>query len=132
MITDQHIAQAEQLLTVLQREHQALVRGDLPAIEALVCEKQQAVLKLDAEANDLQRQPGAAPDTNPERTQRFADIAGECRRQNEINGGMVAASLRHVQQVLALLQGQTPGDALYSRAGAPASGTTVGRPLASA
>ena len=133
MITDQHITQAEQLLTILKREHEALVRGDLPAIETLVREKQQAVVDLDAVANSLRRQPDAAPDADPERAQRFTAVANQCRHQNEINGGMVAASLRHVQQMLALLQGQVPGDELYSRAGAPASGaTTVGRPLASA
>ena len=131
MITDQHIAQAEQLLAILKREHEALVHGDLPAIEGLVHEKQCAVLEMDALARCLSP-AAAAADTHPERTQRFTTIAGECRHQNEINGGMVAASLRHVQQVLSLLQGRTPGDELYSRAGAPAPGAPGGRPLASA
>jgi flagellar biosynthesis/type III secretory pathway chaperone len=130
MITDHHISQAEHLLAILQREHAALVDGDLPAIERLAREKQDAVREMDAVARGLQQLAAAA---DPERTQQFTTLASECRRQNEINGGMVAASLRHVQQLLAVLQGRTPGDELYSRAGTPAApGTAGGRPLASA
>lgn len=132
MITDTHIAEAERLLAILQREHQALLHADLEQIEAIVREKQIAAQQFEAVTRFLQGQSLADVTGSPERARRLAELAVACRRQNEINGAMVAAGLRHTQQVLSLLKGQTPGEGLYSRAGGTSPGTATGRPLASA
>jgi flagellar biosynthesis/type III secretory pathway chaperone len=117
------LASAEQLLDILRCEHAALLGGDLDTIERLTGEKRVAIAALEA----LARTPWA---DGAER-QRFALVAGECRRLNDINGGMVAAGLRHAQLALALLRGQDPLAGVYARSGAAAA-STDSRPLAKA
>ncbi len=118
--TDPQIAAAENLLGILQREHQALLTGDLPGIEAIVPEKRAATARLESLTHET---------ANPLRLQ---ELAIACRRQNEINGGMVAVGLQHTQRLLSLLRGQTPAEGLYTRHGQAAGSDSSQRPLASA
>jgi len=116
---------AQALLAVLQREHAALLSGDLEQIELIVQEKRLAVAEL--ESFGRERDGNGVQAISPQ----LQTIATECARQNEINGGMVEASLRHTQHVLAILQGQSPEAGLYSRAGTTL-GTASPRPLSRA
>jgi flagellar biosynthesis/type III secretory pathway chaperone len=113
------------LLAILQREHAALMSGDLEQIEQIVQEKRLAIAELESLGQGRGRNAVLA--TSPQ----LQTIATECARQNEINGGMVEASLRHTQHVLAILQGQSPEAGLYSRTGTTL-GTSRPRPLTSA
>lgn len=121
---DPQITAAEDLLVILKREHKALLAGDLAGIEAIVPEKRAATARLEALAH------ATASPANPPR---LRELAIACRKQNEINGGMVAIGLQHTQRLLSLLRGQSPEEDLYTRSGqtsmAPGS---LHRPLASA
>jgi flagellar biosynthesis/type III secretory pathway chaperone len=121
MALDQQISSTQALLTILQREHAALLAGNLELIEQIVQEKRMAIAEIESLGHN-------AGQVNNPRLQR---IAAECARQNEINGGMVEASLRHTQHVLAILHGQSPEAGLYSRAGATLN-PSPSRPLTSA
>jgi flagellar biosynthesis/type III secretory pathway chaperone len=126
--SDKQLACARKLLGVLQREHAALLSGDLEQIEQIVQEKQLAVAELESLGRrEDEHGSNAVQTANPQ----LQTIAAECARQNDINGGMVEASLRHTQNVLAILQGQSPEAGLYSRTGTTL-GTTRPRPLTSA
>lgn len=126
-ITDCHLDQAEALLAILGREHAALLSGDLAAIEAIVREKQTAAAELEA----LARLALDARELHDARGTRLLELARACRSQNEINGGMVEAGLRHTRRVLALLHGQNPDDEVYARTGGSVSPSRA-RPLATA
>ena len=125
-LTEEHLARTRELLAILQREHAALLAGDLEQIEAVVQAKQAAIGKLETVTRDVAQ---AAPGS--EHRRQLEALAVECRRQNEINGGMVEASLRHTQRVLTLLRGQALDNDLYSRAGNALPGDHA-RPLAKA
>jgi flagellar biosynthesis/type III secretory pathway chaperone len=128
-VGDAHIERAEALLALLRREYDALLIGDLAAIEGITRDKHTALAAFEELRCAL---PAAAGDASGESGRRFAALARECRRQNEINGGMIEASLRHTQSLLRVLCGQPQDDALYSARGGSAGPTTPGRPLASA
>lgn len=55
----------------------------------------------------------------------------ECQRQNEVNGGVVSLSRRHVQRALGILRGLPAGQGLYNAAG-NAEETTLSKTLATA
>ena len=121
---DNQLACTQALLAILQREHTALLSGDLEQIEQIVQEKRMAVAELESLGRAQERGRNTMPVSNPQ----LQSLAAECVRQNEINGGMVEAGLRHTQHVLAILHGQSPEAGLYSRAGTTFS-TSPARPL---
>jgi flagellar biosynthesis/type III secretory pathway chaperone len=126
-VLDKQLAGTQALLTILQREYAALLSGNLEQIELIVQEKRMAVAELESLSQTQPHASHVVPATNP----RLKAVAAECVRQNEINGGMVEASLRHTQHVLAILHGQPPEAGLYSRAGAALNASPT-RPLTSA
>jgi flagellar biosynthesis/type III secretory pathway chaperone len=97
------------------------------ALLAILQEKRLAVAELESIGLGQGRGRDAMPATSPQ----LRTLAAECARQNEVNGGMVEAGLRHTQHVLAILHGQSPEAGLYSRAGT-SLGTSRPRPLTSA
>ena len=125
--TEKQLACTQALLAILQREHVALLSGDLEQIELIVQEKRLAVAELESIDKSPEYDSNSRQIANPQ----LKGIATACARQNEINGGMVEASLRHTQHVLAILQGQSPEASLYSRAGNTLH-TSRARPLTSA
>jgi flagellar biosynthesis/type III secretory pathway chaperone len=127
LVLDQQLACTQTLLAILQREYAALLSGDLEQIEQIVQEKRMAVAELESLSRTQHLDGNAVSAINP----RLQAVAAECARQNEINGGMVEASLRHTQHVLAILYGQAPEAGLYSRAGAALNASPT-RPLTSA
>lgn len=125
MNPDAQLDDLRQLLTALQREHAALLSGDAEAIEQSTCAKQLALARF--------QHPAPADSTAKVRgSQEFLALAGECRRLNEINGGMLAAGLRHTTQVLALLSGQALETNLYNPRGSSTASLSNGQPIASA
>lgn len=126
-VSDRQFASAQALLAVLQREYSALLAGDFAIIEQIVQEKRLAIAELEAigqlQATEVQAKPHMISGLQA--------LAAECARQNDINGGIVEASLRHTQHVLTILHGQSPDSGLYSRAGATLHPSAT-RPLTSA
>jgi flagellar biosynthesis/type III secretory pathway chaperone len=120
------VACAEALLAILRREHAALLASEAETIEQIAAEKRHAVATIESLSRELTLESEALPATT---RQRFLTLTAECRRQNDINGSMVAASLRHLQQFIALVHGHNPQTSVYQRAGQ--SQTDFGsRPLA--
>jgi flagellar biosynthesis/type III secretory pathway chaperone len=119
---------AESLLAILRREHAALLAGEAEAIEQIAAEKHRAVATIESLSREFALETDALPAAARER---FLTLTAECRRQNDINGSMVAASLRHLQQFIALVHGHNPQASIYQRGGQ--SQTDFGtRPLAKA
>lgn len=112
--TNHPVACAEALLVILQREHAALLAGETETLEQLTAEKQRAVTIIESLSEGLALRPESL--ATDEREQ-FLSVTAECRRQNDINGSMVAASLRHLQQFIALVHGHNPQNSVYQRAG---------------
>lgn len=129
MIGNHDLTRAEELLAILKREHAALLGGDLEALDQAVREKRAAAGHFEQLARTLAA-GHAAPDGGP-RT-RLAELAAECRRQNEINGGIVESGLRHVRAVAGLLRGGRGDAGLYTRRGENTPSDGASRPLAKA
>ncbi len=120
---------SQRLLETLREENAALSTRDAARIERAVDAKRDALAALetlDREREGLIRASGQAADplavdgaapADPRRRSRLVDnwmrlleLAGECQRQNNINGALIQSGLRHTRQVLSLLKGQTQGE----------------------
>jgi flagellar biosynthesis/type III secretory pathway chaperone len=131
MLTDIDIARTEELLAILRREHEALRAGNVEQLEELVRAKRAAVSHFEQLTATSALQDTGSPADAARRT-RLAALAAECRRQNDINGGMVEAGLRHVRGVLGVLRGQGPDTGVYTRHGDSTASDFSSRPLAKA
>lgn len=131
MLTDNDIARTEELLAILRREHEALRAGNVEQLEELVRAKRAAVSHFEQLTAASALQHAGSPEEAARRT-RLAVLAAECRRQNDINGGMVEAGLRHVRGVLGVLRGQGPDNGVYTRQGGSTASDFSSRPLAKA
>lgn len=123
------------LLQTLERENQALTRGEVEEIEAVSALKQQQMQQLQQlllmrdrflEHHDLTPgKPGTEqllerfgqPDNARALWQDLQELAARLREQNEINGGIVALGHQHVRQALDLLTGRCSGNDTYGPAG---------------
>lgn len=118
------IEAAGRLLASLREEYAALGTNDAEALERALAPKQAALAdlaELDRERERLARAAGI-PDSGPgpfaEPTplqvevqagwRRLLELAAECRRQNQANGALIQAGLRHTRQIVALLGGRSP------------------------
>lgn len=131
MLTDHDIARAEELLAILRREHEALRAGNVEQLEELVGAKRAAVSHFERLTAASSLRDAGSPEDAARRT-RLVALAAECRRQNDINGGMVEAGLRHVRGVLGVLRGQGPDNGVYTRHGGGTASDFSSRPLAKA
>lgn len=127
MVTDDDLVRAETLLAILKREHAALISGNLEHLDEAVRAKRDAA----AHFEQLARRAAGDP-ADEARRARLAALAAECQKQNEINGGIVEAGLRHVRTVVSLLRGGRNETGLYSRHGTGTAGDYGSRPLAKA
>lgn len=139
---------AEQLLSTLREEREALISRDPDALNKAANHKQAHMVELEKlEATRLSLQRTGAPETghtfdeflqwcDPEAKleQKWADllvIVEDCKKTNETNGAMVHTQHQQVQSALGLLCGISNDDTVYD-----ASGNThrddPGRPLAKA
>lgn len=93
-----------QLRAALDAERGALDAGDSFALDTATAEKarlMQRLESLDAERRQFEQTLGAADARWPG----VLAALGECRRLNEINGGIVERRLQDVRRALAVLQG---------------------------
>lgn len=118
------------LLEQLRQETAALQSGDPGRVELTQGPKQSALAAfaaLDSERERLLREAGVG-DTSADieawlsqadprrdgsalaRWRRLLALARECRQQNQVNGALIQAGLRHARQVFALLGGQAPDE----------------------
>jgi flagellar biosynthesis/type III secretory pathway chaperone len=143
------ILAGERLIEAMRAETEALRTGSAADIEAALGPKQDALeafRSLDTEREQLLASGGWKADREtPEdwissqdhpirdaalaRWRRLLEIAGECGRQNLINGALIQAGLRHSRQLLDLLSGRPPEEsAAYGPAPKrAASGHSLGK-----
>ena len=142
------VAHAEQLLALIESEHQALASHDLPILEALVNQKQPLLLLLGQHANtrhEILRQHNVSIDraglaqlvslhgADAEllvMADRLAFIIEACQRANERSGSLILSSQKSVGKILNLLRGADATN-LYNQKG-NASGSIQARPLSQA
>ena len=130
------IALAENLAAALAAEHEALMGKDLAALEAAVAEKRRRAEQMSGAGKlreALIERAGFPPDRDgmagclewcdPDGELQAAWLkllarAGECRDQNQVNGGILELGRSFTQKALAILRGgQQPGDELYGPGG---------------
>ena len=132
------LGSAEQLMRVLEREHQLLIQGDADEIRAVSREKQTLVREMTQQllVRDRFLERLGLP-TGNEGAGRFIEcadtaaglqqiwqqigrLAPQLHDQNEINGGIVAAAQRHVREALNILIDQNEQCPTYGPGGSAA------------
>ena len=127
---------AKQLLIALKAENATLHKLDAEKIEQSTRTKVQHIKALEQAASRcmvwLKRtSPNAITTTVSEYVnvlfpnntpliqilERVKQLALECQKLNEINGGIIALSQQYTQRALAILHGDTPGMSLYGKEG---------------
>ncbi len=135
-ILDREINCSTRLLKVLRRENAALKNADTDTLETIVTEKETLLVELDSRVSahnaflDEQGLPPGLEGTeklldyfaNDPRAEKkwseLQELAQACRNLNEINGGIVALSQRHVRKALDILSGNNgPAGNTYGRCG---------------
>jgi len=143
LVTDETAA-LEALARVLDVEHQALVANDVEAL-ARAGESRHGyvatLVRVEEERRSLCRAMQVADDARglerllrqcdpsrdlQQRWARCASLAERCRNLNDRNGALVAARMKHVEQVLAVITRNTAGT--YGRRG-PSAQVAAGRVL---
>lgn len=127
--------QATELVTLLERERDALARREADELLRVVAEKESSLARLDGFASErasLLQQAGYSPDrdgflamldTEPGGRlqalwQAVETLLKRCRQQNQINGKMLDISQIQARQLLAVLLGRESGsNELYDQNG---------------
>ncbi len=145
-------AYLDELRQALVAEYEALGTDDSERLQAIAETKQRLsdiLGDLDRERSSLLREAGldldrtgvlayldrqSAADREPLDIlwQRIETLTRDCRRLNQINGIVIEKRRRRAETALRLLQGQTPGDDLYTARGTTPPGTGPGHTLAKA
>lgn len=126
------------LLEILRQEQRALAQRDAAALDRIVPEKQRQVAGLETlgqSRTSALRAAGVTGDINAVAARLRSDerlsrpwrellaLLEQCRRLNQINGGMVEANRRYIERALAVLSGQTATDSeTYGPSGAARAG----------
>lgn len=135
----------QQLLVILEEEHQALSNRDADRITALsqtklnqlqTFEKQMSQRSHFFKGLGIPQEQGAidkllqAPRCHPtviKQWQELRQLADSLQLQNEINGGIVTLSQRHISMALDVLTGQNNSTPTYGRSGKTTTGNSSGR-----
>jgi flagellar biosynthesis/type III secretory pathway chaperone len=137
-ILKQEAGCAGELLDVLRGEQEALGNHDPEALEVVVAEKQALIGRLEALQTDrlaLMEQGNYSRDSEgmaalvaaaPEKLagdltdvwQAFEEKLDLCQDQNQVNGQVLDATMRHTREALSLLLGGGMETELYNRDGA--------------
>ena len=131
------------LETLLNREHEQLVRNDSAEALEEACNARQLrigeLLRIQDERRSLLRMLGQSPDNAGldavlrscdvgdrlrTRWQACAEGARRCRELNDRNGALVSARMKRVEGMLEVLTGQRPGPRVYGRQGQVAGEAT--------
>lgn len=125
---------AKQLLNLLKQESSTLEKRDLAGLATLVEQKSQLLVELEQgglkrkkllqsrqlSSTDLNWQQLLSSTGNAELGQLWQSLealVAECRKENEINGKLLARSQRTLSNLASLMRGQTPSQNLYNRQG---------------
>ena len=140
---------ARELIDLIERERTALSSRDAGALEAAIAGKQARLEQLEARSRErdaLVRAAGFATDRSGVEAciagcdgdgtlaalwGEFIEHVSECRKANQVNGGVVELSRRQVRRALGILRGQAPDTELYNTEGRSVAGGNT-RPLAKA
>ncbi len=135
LILQAEIKQVQVLLELLTEEYQLLQSHTPEPLEKLTQKKQQQIEKLETtviqqnlflqqqeltpDRNGIENFIQQAPSDSPIRAQweEFEELLDASRKQNEINGGMLAQSRRQVTHALNLLHGITEAQKTYGPSG---------------
>lgn len=134
-ILEQEVAALQQMIDLLQAEHQALRERDSDALTTAVQQKQQQLTQLahlDQSRDKLLQQAGHASNatglSDYIRTQddaaalsqlqtRFLALAADCQKQNQINAILAEGQRYHVERILGLLHAGGSTSEGYGRRG---------------
>ncbi len=126
---------AQRLLDNLASEHNALLAADADSLDKVVGEKQALLKQLEAGLANITQsisKHGFAADFSgfdallqqlPENTplhrqwEQLQELAGKCKQQNELNGGIVSLKQQHIRQALDILKGAPPSKNTYDKQG---------------
>ncbi|MDP3511984.1 MAG: flagellar protein FlgN [Sulfuritalea sp.] len=149
ILLEQTIAELQGFVAVLAAERNALVSGDIDQLPTIAGEKSQQAVRLanlEAERDAAQRSAGFAAgragldawvgaNTRPTAAlgmlQRYLELAAAAKRENELNGKLIAARMQQNQQALATLLGEAADATPYGADGQQKS-SSGRRPLGSA
>jgi len=140
---------AQDLLSVLLREREALGQRALEAIQEMAERKDRLIQQLEglsSHQNALLRQAGIDPQgaklevelramgvrSVAEQWSALRSLLKDCQRENQINGGIIEISRRFAEQVLDILRGTAPDARLYGPSGETKTGRTGKGPIATA
>lgn len=142
------IGHAQQLLALIESEHQALLARDLATLESLIDQKQPTLALLAQHTTERSlhlKQQGYSTDRDGlvamshalnldgkmiEAADQLATLIEQCRNANERNGSLVRSNQAATGKVLGLLRG-TEAPNLYDQKGS-ASKINQARPLSQA
>ncbi len=148
-LIEAELATARTVEEALREEHQALTGNDAPGLEQAVktkterlgelaglAERRTALLEASGYSGDPQGLDACIRHNDAKRKlatlwQEFSHVLEQCKRQNQINAGIVELSQQHIEQALNLLRGQGRDPELYDPNGRTVSGGRS-RPLARA
>jgi flagella synthesis protein FlgN len=141
-ILNEQISCAQEMLTTLGRENQALVDGDADLLNAAGADKARLVETLDSLEHERRALSDAigltfasASDksadeaSRPEQWRALLDLIAECKQRNQHNGALVKARSEQVRIALRALRGTEA--ALYDLSGLEHA-THSARPLGTA
>lgn len=140
---------AQELLSVLLREREALGQRALEAMQEMAERKDRLVQSLEglsSRQDALLRQAGIDPQgaklevelremgMGPlaEQWSALRNVLKDCQQENQINGGIIEISRRFAEQVLDTLRGAAPDGRLYGPSGETQTGRTGKGPIATA
>jgi flagella synthesis protein FlgN len=140
---------AEELLSVLLREREALGQRALEAIQEMAERKDRLIQQLEglsSRQDTLLRHAGIDPQgaklevelramgarSLAEQWSALRSILKDCQRENQINGGIIEISRRFAEQVLDVLRGPAPDARLYGPSGETKTGLSGRGPIATA
>lgn len=151
ILLEQTVADLKCFIAVIGTERRTLVSGDIDQLPTIIEEKSALATRLanlekqlDAALGDagfaagrkdvdawLASNPVASSNSTRNVWKVYLDLAAEAKRENEINGKLIAAGLQQNQRALAALLGEESDAATYGADGQRKTGAGR-RPLGSA
>ncbi|MDP2822966.1 MAG: flagellar protein FlgN [Sulfuritalea sp.] len=150
-LLEQSIAELQDFLAAIAAERHSLVKGDINQLPAIAEKKSALAIRLagleakrdaalgaggfgvgrEGAAAWLAANPAASRQGAHNAWQHYVDQAAEAKRENEINGKLIAARLQQNHQALAALLGETSDAGTYGADGQRRA-KSGSRPLGSA
>jgi flagellar biosynthesis/type III secretory pathway chaperone len=127
-IIEQHISSANQLLEILQQEHQVLLNGKAEALEQISVTKMQSVGAFQLLSDNLNRLLGSESIDKllarisgginlQQRWQQLLTLVHECQKNNLANGAIITERQSYVRHAIKSLFGNEAQSGVYGRYG---------------